>query len=401
MDQERKKAMILQNKLYGDGIHDDYPALQEWLDSGAHEISLPDTVCYRISKTLKIHSGQTLRMGATTRIKLLPDSNCSMIENADFNEWAEDICIDGGIWDMDHAEQEPNPYHFPGKSGKTSYQVMEEMGYSFSTATSFPDIYTGMAMRFCRIRRFTLKNINFHNPVVYAVQMGYIENFTVRDLYFDFTEGSPKKWNMDGVHVEGNYKNGSICNLKGACHDDTVAITADDSLYGPIENIVVRGIWGENSHSAVRLLSHGVPIKHIHISDIYGSFYTYCVGMTKYHEVKRDGLMENIVIENVAACTGTGTEDVGAGGFPLLWVQDGVQVNGLRISHVIRRESNFATPMFRVDGGATVRDLILEDWLQTSCLEQDIPQLVLEGNVEVIEKRNIRSTLSKKSDILC
>ena len=48
-------------KLYGDGIHDDTPAIQEMLDSGAVLIELPPPAKnYLISKTLKIHSNQEL-----------------------------------------------------------------------------------------------------------------------------------------------------------------------------------------------------------------------------------------------------------------------------------------------------------------------------------------------------
>ena len=40
--------------LYGDGIHDDYEAIQELLDSGSCQISLPaPKKLYSISKTLK------------------------------------------------------------------------------------------------------------------------------------------------------------------------------------------------------------------------------------------------------------------------------------------------------------------------------------------------------------
>lgn len=47
-------------QLYGDGIHDDYPAMQEMLDSLVCEVVLPaPKKCYTISKTLKIHGGQT------------------------------------------------------------------------------------------------------------------------------------------------------------------------------------------------------------------------------------------------------------------------------------------------------------------------------------------------------
>ena len=45
--------------LYGDGIHDDYEAIQELLDSGNCLVSLPmPTKNYLISKTLRVHSNQ-------------------------------------------------------------------------------------------------------------------------------------------------------------------------------------------------------------------------------------------------------------------------------------------------------------------------------------------------------
>ena len=350
-------------ELYGDGIRDDYPAIQEMLDSGISEVYLPAVkACYRISKPLKIHGNQTVRMGRTTKIMLLPGANCSMIENADFYTYAENICIDGGIWDMCHNEQNPNPWHFADEHGKTTYDYFEETGYSFATAIAPTVFYTGFAMRFCRVKNFVMKNVTLKNPVTYGVQIAYAENFTFRDIIFDYTEGSPKKWNMDGIHVEGHCKNGYICNLQGACHDDTVAITADDSIYGPIENIVVNGIYGYNSHSAVRLLSHGMPLKNIHISNIFGSYYTYCVGLTKYHGGEEErGVMKNIAIDHVYASTSEGTEDVKGGNYPFIWVQKGVDVDGFKLSYIVRDEENPQTDTLKIDDGATVTDMELHE----------------------------------------
>ena len=183
--------------LYGDGIHDDYPAIQALLDSGISEVVLPaPKKWYTISKTLKIHGGQTLRLGTTTRIRLSAMANCSMIENG-FTDWEEDIAIEGGIWDMNHNEQEANPWHFPGADGKI---VHERLGYTrateiemLKTFTSPPDMYTGFCMRFFRIRRFSMRNVTIHNPITYGVQLSYIEYFTVENIRFDYTEGSPKK----------------------------------------------------------------------------------------------------------------------------------------------------------------------------------------------------------------
>lgn len=377
--------------LHGDGINDDTQAIQNLLDSGVCEVVLPvPEKEYVISKTLKIHEGQTLRLPRFAKIRLAADSNCCMLEDDDFSTWKENVCIDGGIWDMNNGQQEPNPYHFPGKDGKTFYTRMGT-NFPFAGFTQFPDTYTGFAMRFCRVKRLILKNLTFKNPVTYGVQLGYVEDFTISDILFDYTQGAPKLWNMDGIHVEGNCKNGVITNLKGACHDDLVAITADDGLYGPIENIVVDGIFAEHSHSAVRLLSHGVPVKNITIRNVFGSYYVYCIGLTKYHGGEEErGIMENITIENVTACASEGTKDVWGGNYPFIWVQKGLDVKNLRIINVAREEKTYPTSTIQVDEGATVNGFTVSDVLLTNKLNAPVKLLDLQGEIINFTHSNVK-----------
>ena len=388
--------------LYGDGIHDDYPAIQELLDSGICEIVLPvPSKNYVISKTLKIHSNQALKLPRFALIRLADRANCEMIENEDFDHFSENILIDGGIWDMNHSAQWPNPYHFPDENG---LYFFDKMGFEYRDFSRFSTLntlshqaYTGHCMRFCRVRRFILKNITIRNPVVYGVQMAHIEDFSIQDILFEYTEGSPKLWNMDGVHIEGYCKNGTVTNLKGACHDDLLALTADDSLYGPIENILVDGIFAEGAHSAVRLLSHGFPVKNVTIRNVFGSYYVYCIGLTKYHGGEEErGVMENIVIENVFASSCEGTADVKGGRYPLLWVQKGVDVEGLGIYNVHRVEKKNPTPLLRVDSGATVKNLRLRDIYQKSELQEPLPFLCLDGDVEVSIEKNLQNYYQEK-----
>lgn len=107
------------NILYGNGIDDDFPAIQEMLDSGKSVVTLPaPEKHYVIGKTLKIHSDQELKTGRYTRIVLKDGANCAMLENADFDGGNKNVCVDGGIWDMNHNRQKPNPYHFPSRHGR-------------------------------------------------------------------------------------------------------------------------------------------------------------------------------------------------------------------------------------------------------------------------------------------
>ncbi len=73
LNKERVQKMY---KLYGDGIHDDTMAIQEMLDTKNSVVELPvPEKHYCISNTLKIYSNQTLKLGETTTIKLMPNSS--------------------------------------------------------------------------------------------------------------------------------------------------------------------------------------------------------------------------------------------------------------------------------------------------------------------------------------
>lgn len=383
----------MKNVLYGNGINDDYPAIQEMLDSGVCEIALPvPSKRYMISKTLKIHGGQTLKLGRFTEIFLMPNSNCAMIEDDDFSNFKENICIDGGIWNMNNTNQAPNPLHFPDDTGMTFEEKRAKLGYTPDMVTELLPVYSGVCMRFCRIKNFIIKNITLKNPVNFGVQMAHIEQFTVEDIIFDYKTGAPKLWNLDGVHIEGHCRHGLVRNLKGTTHDDLLAITADDGLYGPIDNIVVDGIYADHAHSAVRILSHGVPIKNITISNIFGSYYVYCVGITKYHGGEDErGVMKNIIIKDLSVGSSQGTADVPGGVHPIIWVQKGVDVDGLTVRNIEREEYAFAVPMLMVDEGASVKRLDVSNMHQKSFIDCELPMLVLDGETEVIRQENLFS----------
>ena len=125
--------------LYGDGIHDDAPALQEMIDSGVGEVILPPPEKhYLISKPLELPSNFRLVLPRFAHIRLADNSNCVMVKNKmvrDFKNrlsedvykndvqkhiWSyiddfspdapcENIELCGGIWDLNNENQLPNP----------------------------------------------------------------------------------------------------------------------------------------------------------------------------------------------------------------------------------------------------------------------------------------------------
>ena len=375
--------------LYGDGIRDDQPAIQELLDSGKSCVYLPPPEKnYVIGKTLKIHSNQELRLDRYTRICLADHGNCCMIENAEPETWNENISVSGGVWDMNHRNQYPNPYHYPNpETGLTLLKQYEKDGYTKERL--FHPAYSGKCFRFSSVKGFRFSDLTIVNPVNFGLQMAYVENFTVENLRFEYTEGSPKLWNMDGVHLEGGCRNGVLRNLQGTCHDDTVAITSDDGIYGPIENILVDGIYAENAHSAVRLLSVRNPIRNVHITNVYGSYYVYCITLSKYFEAEERSCFENITVDHVYASLCKGTVDVKGNYEPLIAIGSHLDIRKLSLSHIYRRESVCPQPLIGLKEDGFIGELFLSDVEQVNLMGQEIPLIQNKGTIGSLHLTNV------------
>ena len=273
--------------LYGDGVHDDSDAIQERLDSGISCVELPPTdKCYLISKTLKIHSNQELRLQRATVIRLAPESDCTMLENAGGRMGDRNVFITGGIWDFANVDQFPNP--------------MQLEHVKKPLTRSRPEKYSGTAMEFRNVSGFRLQGVIFRNPTIFAATFHKVTNFVMDDIEFDFTTCNPAWANMDGIHLNGSCAYGRISNLRGNCYDDLVALNSPEGDWpGPITDIDIDGIQCDSCHSAIRLLSYTEPVRRISIRNIHGNFYRYMVGITHFvNDQPGPGIFDDITIEN-------------------------------------------------------------------------------------------------------
>ena len=380
-------------KIYGDGVRDDYEGIQGLLDSGISTVYLPvPKKHYVISKPLYVHSNQTLKLDEQTRVVLADNSNCCMLQNADPETGNENIIIDGGIWDMNHNNQWPNPWHFPRPdTGKiVSYAYLKERyGWTQKSGKLRPE-YDGFCFRFCKIVHFTMKNLTIVNPVVFGVEMGYVSYFTIDNIRFDYTEGSPKLWNMDGIHLEGGCCYGRITNLKGACHDDLLALTSDDGAWGPIHDIEVDGIFAERSHSAVRFLSRGTPVKNITIRDVYGSFYVYGIIMSRHVEVEGErGVFENIVVENFHGSICEGTVDVKGNYCALIHIMSGLDMKNITFRNIVREENRCFLPTIKIYKDTNIDCLVIDGIHQTVAEGNSVIPLQSEASISRLDIKNI------------
>ena len=375
-------------KLYGDGIHDDAPAIQEMLDSGISAVILPvPEKHYCIGSTLKIHSNQSFVLPENTRIRLLPNSNCFMLTNAEKD--AHDISVSGGIWDYNNVEQAPNPIKL-----KTSFRESHNDGNP-DTVVTYTELYRGSIMRFYGVTRFSIHDLTFKDPVTYCLEMAYVTYFTVNNIRFDQNLGNPTPENMDGIHVDGGCRFGSIRNVQGTCYDDIVALNADDGCDGPIEDIVIDGVYGDNSLRGVRLLSTKSLVARISISNVFGTFYQNCIGLTYFYpRTGRRGTMSHISVNNVFGENAERKpiyQKRGDYQFAYIWIDGDLDIDYLSIQNVYRKEKLGAIETIKVCKNCCIKSLALTNVVHQNETGRACPAITNEGTISKLMMRNVDS----------
>ena len=383
--------------LYGNGINDDAPAIQEMLDSGVSEVKLPvPQKHYYIGRTLKIHSNQTLVLGETTTIKLMPGSNCSMLANAEEN--AHDIAVVGGIWDCNNKEQAPNPIRafldkrtgaMPGSDGC-------HLDANPETVVDFiPDGWCGSGMRFYKVERFSIHHLTVKDPTTYCIEMAYVRYFTVENIKFDQNLGNPTAENMDGIHLNGGCRFGSIRNVQGTCYDDIVALNADDGCDGPIEDVEIDGVFGENSLRGVRLLSLKSDVARITISNVFGTFYQNCVGLTYFFPRSGNrGQMKHIAIRNIYGQNAPRRPEYNKNGpycFSYVWIDSDLDIDFVSIDNLCRTESLAENETLKVCGNTKIKTMSLSNIVHDNKTGTPIPFMTNEATIGKLYMYNVDS----------
>jgi len=336
-------------KLYGDGIHDDTQAIQELIDTTKGILTLPQPEnCYLISKPLELPGNFKFVLPRFAEVKLMAKSDCLMLTNKKSEETLKNIEVEGGIWNYNNLEQSPNPW-----------LGLEEKSEN-------PD-YNGFAIFFENIKGLRISSLTMKDVITFAITLDTVSYFTVDNIVFDFNYGNPLATNMDGVHLNGNCHFGHITNLQGACYDDLVAINADEGTGGPITNVTVDGIYAEDCHSAVRLYSGTAkcPVKNIHITNVHGTYFQYCIGITFCPFSNGRGYFEGITLDNIYASKAVRIpvynkpEDSFV--YPLIFIESNLDVKYLKIADLHRIEYINPIDTIFVWNDTVVEQMILEN----------------------------------------
>ena len=322
-----------------DGVTDNTDELQALIDSSHGALALPaPEKFYLISRALRLPSNFSLVLPRYAEIRLADGSDCHMLEAAEPE--SRNIEVEGGIWNYNNLGQSKNPYHFP-KPERPEYD--------------------GMIVSFDNVVGLRLSNMTFKDPVVYAVLFDRVSYFTVENIRFDFNYGNPWATNMDGIHLNGNCHYGTLRNLSGACYDDLVALNCDEGSDGPITHIEIDGLFAEDCHSAVRMLTVKNRLENIHIQNVHGTYFQYCIGLTKYYEGEASGGMDAIVIDNIFAskaeryCVYHKRQHSYV--YPLIYIEDQLHVGSLDVRGVYRKERCVEIETFYIGRGTTIDQL--------------------------------------------
>ena len=257
---------------------------------------------YYIDDTIVIPSNRTIKADKNACICLTGDCKKVLLRNDSVTDCSNgskkdakftcNVSICGGIWSTEFSERAEY-----GKLG------------AYDDDDSLHGVYA--TMLFSGVQNLWLQDMVFKNSAAFAVQIGRTHNFIIENIEFI-------KCFADGVHLNGDVKNGAVVNVRGETEDDLIALNAydwDNSTInnGSMENITVDGVTCEGGECHCMRFAPGILpeekggvdcfMKNIRVANVKGvSLFKLYLQTPPYIE-KPDGTMvghvDEIEFENI------------------------------------------------------------------------------------------------------
>ena len=284
------KKIVLQ---VPDGVSDQTDTIQQALDGGDVMLVLPAGV-YPVSRNLKVFSDTKIVADSHAVIyrnggSAVNIDDCLLSNAHEFTDGEGDVNIEieGGIWNLNNAENKRGENPQDGKS------------------------FGGLLFRFTHVKYLTIRDMTLANAETYFVRLVRVSDFRIFNI--DFYNSYPHI-NQDGIHLNGYCFNGVIKHLRSISPytpgDDMVALNADDGDFtnhnhhielGPIENIDIEDVSGDCVYNFVRILSIEQPVRHIRIKGLEGGVMSNFVNMDSWRFPKGKGIVEDVEISGIRA----------------------------------------------------------------------------------------------------
>ena len=130
-------------------------------------------------------------------------------------------------------------------------------------------------------------------------------------------------------------------------------------------------------------------IEHITISNVFGTYYQYCIGFTKFYPGETTGCFDAIALNNIHASKAKRLpiQEIHMGDeknyqYPFVWIQGETKVKNMSINGLHRREYENLVATIQIDEKAEVDNLVINDISVENHTEFEMPLFVNNGNVK-------------------
>ena len=190
-----------------------------------------------VKKPIVLNDGNELLIDGSAVLKLGDAANCTIIKNSHVDLYKDALgnptypvgfkkhknitihgngVIDGNGW-MQNRGDDPGIWaDNPAVLGTPS----------FSDGSGIGSYYFGAAIKLADIENLTFENLTIRNARTYAILVGGLRNFKIKNLIADRTY---QVVNQDFLHLHGDCYDGEISNIYGVSGDDLIAVTTRET----------------------------------------------------------------------------------------------------------------------------------------------------------------------------
>ena len=135
-------------------------------------------------------------------------------------------------------------------------------------------------------------------------------------------------------------------------------------------------------------------LKNVHISDVHGTFFQYCIGITKYYDGELKGYYDGITIDNVYASKAVRLpihfHAPDSYVYPIVYIEGGHKIKNLKITDLHRREYINPVETIHIGKDTVINNLILDNITTENHTESsEMPIFVNLGTVNDMWVTNI------------